>query len=64
MEDSFQVPAGLEACLTGVQFQVYQEGGRTEWLQYPAIKRFTNVFIVDSTNNQVGSASLWLLMTK
>jgi hypothetical protein len=64
MEDSIQVPVGLEACLTGVQFQVDQEGGRKDWLQYTAVKRFTNVFIIDSTNNQVGSASLCLFMTK
>jgi hypothetical protein len=64
MEDSIQVPVGLEACLTGVQFQVDQEGGRKEWLQYTAVKRFTNVFIIDVTNNQVSSASLSGLMTK
>jgi hypothetical protein len=63
MEDSIQVPAGLEACLTGVQFQVDQEGGRKEWLQYSAIKRFTNVFIIDASNNKVSPASLSRLMT-
>jgi hypothetical protein len=64
MEDSIQVPVGLEACLTGVQFQVDQEGGRKEWLQYTAVKQFTNVFIIDATNNQVSSALLSRLMTK
>lgn len=48
-----QVPAGLEACLQGVDFRVDQEGGRNEWMQYSTVKLFTNAFIIDTANNRV-----------
>lgn len=50
-----QVPAGLEACLRDANFKVDQEGGRNEWMQYSAVKKFTNAFVVDAAGNRVST---------
>ncbi|KIM32967.1 hypothetical protein M408DRAFT_326650 [Serendipita vermifera MAFF 305830] len=54
MEAQLQVPAGLEGCNPhGAKLQIYQEGGRSEWMQYSAVKMFTNAFVINTAKQQM-----------
>ncbi|KAG8836287.1 hypothetical protein FRC17_007437 [Serendipita sp. 399] len=47
-----QVPPGLESLLDGIDYKIVEEGGSGSWMEYPAVKRFTNAFLVDEGANK------------
>ncbi len=47
-----QVPPGLEQALDGKSYQFFLEGGNEGWMDYPAVRQFTNAFILDEVNNK------------
>jgi hypothetical protein len=53
MEPKPQVPPGLLEYLDNVQFKVEVDHGRPEWMEYPAVKKFTNAFIIDEQAGKV-----------
>lgn len=56
MEPKPHLPPGVEEYLDDVQFKVEVNHGRGEWMDYPAVKKFTNAFIIDEQNGKVRTA--------
>lgn len=57
MEPKVVLPPGVEEYLEDVEFKVEHCEGRGEWMDYPAVKKFTNAFIIDEQNGRVSCSS-------